>query len=100
MSHERNEEMQMHLDAWKNSGLTQTQYCQQNNIKPHIFTYYKSKLGSGQSKVTANALLPVQVVAEKSKDCYIRINLPDNLSIDIIPGFDPRTLQHVLSLLK
>jgi len=100
MPHERNEEMQVHLEAWKSSGLTQVEYCQQNNIKSHIFTYYKSKLGYVQAKVTSNALMPVQIVSEQSHCSGIIINLPDNLSIDINPGFDPTTLQQVLTLLK
>ncbi|NOQ78421.1 MAG: hypothetical protein GQ546_03365 [Gammaproteobacteria bacterium] len=101
MPHERNEEMQAHLDAWKTSGLTQVEYCQQNNIKSHIFTYYKSKLGYGQAKVASNTLMPVQIVSEQSHRSGITISLPDNnLSIDINPGFDPQTLQQVLTLLK
>lgn len=100
MPHERNEEMQAHLEAWKSSGLTQIQYCQQNNIKSHIFTYYKSKLGYGQTKMISNTLMPVQIVSEQSHDSSITINLPDKLSIDINPGFDPHTLQQVLTLLK
>ncbi len=100
MPHERNKEMQAHLEAWKASGLTQVEYCQKNNIKSHIFTYYKSKLGYGPVKVTSNTLMPVQIVSEQSHRSSITINLPDNLSIDINPGFDPQTLQQVLSLLR
>ncbi len=100
MPHERNEEMQAHLDTWKSSGLTQVEYCQQHNIKPHIFTYYKSKLGYGSTKVTSNTLMPVQIVSEQSHRSGITINLPDNLSIDVNPGFDSHTLQQVLTLLK
>ena len=48
--------MQSHIEAWKSSGLTQVQYCQKNNIKSHIFTYYKSKLGYGPAKMTSNTL--------------------------------------------
>ena len=100
MPHERNKEMQAHLEAWKSSGLTQVEYCQQNNIKSHIFTYYKSKLGYVQAKVTSNTLMPIQIVSEQSHRNGIIINLPDNLSIDINPGFDPATLQQILTLLK
>lgn len=93
MSHERNNEMQAQLEAWKSSGLTKVQYCQKNNIKSHVFTYYKSKLGYGPTKVTSNTLMPVQIVSEQSHRTGITINLPDNLSIDINPEFDPHTLQ-------
>ena len=100
MPHERNAEMREHLEAWKVSRLTQTEYCQQNNLKTHIFTYYKSKLGYGQAKADQNSLLPVQIVTEQSDHSGIMIKLPDNLSIQIAPGFDPHTLQQVLNLLR
>ncbi len=43
MPHERDEEMRTHLQAWQSSGLTQKQYCQQHNLKTHMFSYYKAK---------------------------------------------------------
>ncbi len=42
MPHERNEEMRDYIEAWKVSRLSQTDYCQHNNIKPHIFVVVKN----------------------------------------------------------
>ena len=100
MAHERNEEMREHLEAWKASGLTQSEYCQQNNIKTHIFTYYKSKLGYGQPKTRQNTIVPVQIVSEQNHSSGISIQLAEDLTILIAPGFEPQTLQQLINLLR
>ncbi len=33
-----------HIDTWYKSGLTQVQYCLENQLNKHTFTYWKSKL--------------------------------------------------------
>lgn len=37
---------QTHIQAWKKSGLSQTEYCRQNNISLSSFTNWKSKISS------------------------------------------------------
>ena len=32
------------IEAWQGSELQQTEYCRQNNLKYHRFTYWKKKL--------------------------------------------------------
>ena len=40
---ERRQFWQSHLDAWALTGLSQAEYCRQNNLKTHRFTYWKRK---------------------------------------------------------
>ena len=54
MPHERDEEMRTHLQAWQSSSLTQKQYCQQHNLKTHMF-----------SSVSSTTLKPICSVTTK-----------------------------------
>ena len=40
-----------HIKQWNKSGLTQAGYCEQENIKPHQFFYWKGKV-SGKNVAT------------------------------------------------
>ncbi len=33
-----------HIDKWAETGLSQREYCRQNNLRPNRFTYWKVKL--------------------------------------------------------
>jgi hypothetical protein len=33
--------MQGHIAQWQASSLSQTEFCKEHGIKPHIFSYYK-----------------------------------------------------------
>ena len=74
MPHERDEEMRTHLQAWQSSGLTQKQYCQQHNLKTHMFSYYKAKFL--RQSDDSESLIPVQVVQDKTVSGLI-LNLPN-----------------------
>ncbi|HPB80639.1 MAG TPA: hypothetical protein PK200_01245 [Spirochaetota bacterium] len=37
---------QTHIQTWKDSGLSQTEYCRQNNISLSSFTNWKAKISS------------------------------------------------------
>ncbi len=97
MPHERDEEMRTHLHAWQSSGLTRKQYCQQHNLKTHMFSYYKAKFL--RQSDDSESLIPVQVVQDKTVSGLI-LNLPNGLSLEIQPGFEQPTFMQVLSLLK
>lgn len=43
-NHKRRKFRQFHLDAWAVAGLSQAEYCRQNNLRPNRFTYWKQKL--------------------------------------------------------
>jgi len=34
---------QQHITQWKNSNLSQSEYCKQHNLKSHSFSYHKCK---------------------------------------------------------
>ncbi len=56
-----------HLDAWQESGLTQVEYCLQNQLNKHTFTYWKAKL---RKQSSLPPLLPVSVRPDSRQNPY------------------------------
>ena len=70
------------IDAWKQSGLSQKQYCLQNNIAYHIFHYwykrYRDKQAARGSDPTA--FIPL-IVNGASSTGYVELQFPDGKKI-------------------
>lgn len=62
------------IESWRQSGLNQKQYCEQNNIPYHVFHYWYKRYRDHQSK-TAQAFIPVTV--ESSYSGQIEIQYAD-----------------------
>ena len=89
------------IQQWKDSGLTQTEFCHLHNLKPHQLTYWKKRFQPAQA--------PISLVELKwesnfqtppcSNPSPLRLIVNEQLRIDVDRGFDPLTLQQlVLSL--
>jgi hypothetical protein len=89
------------IQHWKDSGLTQTEFCRLHNLKAHQLTYWKKRFHRTESPVS---LIELQWgSALQSGTCSsctpLRLILNEQYRIDIDRGFDPVTLQQlVLSL--
>jgi len=46
---------EVHIESWKQSGLSQRAYCQQNGLQAHRFSYWKLKLLRTQSECVDSA---------------------------------------------
>ena len=83
-----------HVKAWKQSGLSQAEYCRQNELPLHRFYNWKAKFESQK-------LVPVEVQKEPSAQYIsikaekmrielpngIELQIPSNLSLEsLIPG--------------
>lgn len=50
--HQKNEHLwQQPIDDWRQSGLSQTQWCEQNHIAPHQLYYWRRKLAPSSKLV-------------------------------------------------
>jgi len=89
------------IEQWKDSGLTQIEFCRLHNLKPHQLTYWKKRFQPADT--------PVSLVELKWEPTFqsppcpnvspLRLIVNDRFRIDIDRGFDPATLQQlVLSL--
>lgn len=85
-----------HIDQWATSGLTQTEYCRQNEISRDRFTYWKTKFKKQNSSVEF-VRLPVPIRVDP---VGLKLNIGQGLQIEIPDGFKKETLEQVLSVLK
>ncbi len=96
----KNEELAIfwksHIDQWATSGLTQTEYCRQNEISRNRFTYWKIKFKK-QNQPVEFVQLPIPV---HCNSVGLKLNIGQGLQIEIPDGFKKETLEQVLLALK
>ena len=92
------EQWQQRLQSWRESGLNQKQWCEQNNIRQPQFWYWKKKLEempaalSHKSKNTP-AFVPVALAStptpREAEPTSLAITLPNGL---MVSGIDQSNL--------
>lgn len=96
---EKNEELrkfwQSHIDQWSKTDLSQIEYCRQNDLIPHRFTYWKTKFSRQHLPVEF-----VQVPDPAPVFPGLKLNIGPGLLIEIPDGFSKNTLDQVLKTLK
>ena len=97
---EKNDELagfwRAHIEQWSLSGLTQTEYCRQNEISKDRFTYWKIKFKKqDQPKEIIQIPLPVHLGSPG-----LRLNIGRSLQIEIPDDFNRGALEQVLLTLK
>jgi hypothetical protein len=70
------------IDAWQQSGLSQKQYCLQNNIAYHIFHYWYKRYRDKQIAQGSNSagFIPL-TVNRVSSTGYVEVQFPDGKKI-------------------
>ena len=90
---------EMILKDWQQSGKTQKLYCQEHDIKLHIFSYYHNKYSSTID--TTNRLAPIRLAASAdslSNNRY-QLKLSSGAVLSIPDDYAPNTLKPLLVLL-
>jgi len=104
--HQKDAVMKSHLSRWESSGLTQIAYCNQHDIKPHIFSYYKSKLSQAGrvSKRLSVGLLPIEILSSNAplteQSDLIKISHSNGFSIEVKLCSTLSSLKPLLDLVK
>lgn len=88
-----------HIECWRQSQLSQKEYCRQNDIIPHRFTYWKKRLTGNQSNPT---FVPVPLISNLPVCSVSKIDLitPGGYKIQAGPGFDSATLKQLIHTLQ
>ena len=94
---------QAHLDAWRRSGLSRKEYCQQHGLSYHALSYQHRKNPSG-SIVDAGPVI-VQIPSGLTTPAgkgqgQIRLNIGDRFVVEISSQFDQATLHRLLTVLE
>jgi hypothetical protein len=94
----------VHITGWQTSRLSQTEYCRRHELKFHQFVYWRRKFAPKPNPPLSLVQVPVATVARAS--CYfsqpatLRVSLAPDVCIEVCPGFDPATLQQVVTALR
>ena len=90
------------IQQWKDSGLTQIEFCHLHNLKTHQLTYWKKRFNRTQAPVSLIELQLGSAVQSHtcSQGCPLRLILDEQYRIDIDRGFDPVTLQQLILTLR
>jgi hypothetical protein len=90
------------VEAWRVSGLTQSEYCRRGGVNWYGFRYWKGKVdfevGSPTPKETK--LVAVKVPRAGGGRGEIRIRVGGRYVVEVAEGFEGSTLRQVLDLLE
>ncbi len=94
---------QVHIRAWERSGLSQNEYCQQNQLKSSQLCYWKKKLRNNNSSPVNFVPVPIQSndiqLNPPGKDSGLTLYLRGDIRISLNNDFSPTTLSKVVAAL-
>ena len=88
-----------HLSQWEASGLSQSEYCRQNDLKLHCFLYWRKRQRATVESTVSLVELPRQ---EGTVFCFgsaLSLVINNRYRIEIHKGFDPALLDGVIRVL-
>ena len=111
----RREFWQAHVDAWRESGLTQRAYCREHELPEEQLSHWKHRLRKAQRRArTRSRLVPIRVLQEstprtanldehtsQARHCGgdLTLVLGNGLRLEIGDDFNSATLCRVLEVL-
>tara|TARA_R110001583_G_scaffold92911_2_gene235628 strand:+ start:194 stop:493 length:300 start_codon:yes stop_codon:yes gene_type:complete len=81
------EQWQQHLNLWRESGLSQTAFCQQHNIAAHNFQYWRKRLSpkTDSANTKNKALIPIMVTSSAPARLRLGAEVIIELSTEALP---------------
>lgn len=93
-------EKELHMQLWRESGLSKVEYATQSGLKPYSFyTWFKQTKSDPQS-ATEFVEIPKKKNPSKEKITTIKISLTNGYEITVDPGLDRDNLCAILDLLE
>ena len=87
-----------HIQAWQQSGLTQVEYCRQNNLKNHQLCYWRKRFSDPPD--TDVTFVPVRFSSSKISRYGISVVTPNGYRIEFDNGFDFSKLRHLITAIR
>ena len=93
------EDMLRMIGSWKQSGLSQKAYCEQNNIRYYVFHYWYKRFRDQQGAVEDATFVPLNVKPSTFpvSNSAIEILLPDGKRILFHQPVSPDYLKALIS---
>jgi hypothetical protein len=101
------------LNEFRRSGLTQAEFCRRRQIslhsfRKHLYSPRPSRPASSDDRPSADAdhpfvpvtILPDPAPASAAPPSHLELILPTGHRIAVPPGFDPRTLRHLIAVVE
>jgi hypothetical protein len=83
-----------HVQAWQQSGLTQAEYCRQNNLKNHRWWYWRKRISHpSETNVT---FVPLRFSSSKLSRAGISVVTPNGYRIECDNGVDVSKLRQLI----
>jgi hypothetical protein len=83
-----------HVQAWQQSGLTQAEYCRQNNLKNHRWWYWRKRLSHPPE--TDVTFVPLRLSSSNISRTGISVVTPNGYRIEWDNGFDFSKLRQLI----
>ena len=96
---EKHKYWKQHLNLWQGSGLSQAEYCRQNNLNKNQWGYWKKRYVQTES-TTEFISLPMSQNFVLSGHSPVKLIINDQYRIELDRGFDPTTLKLVLATIQ
>ena len=87
-----------HIQAWQQSGLTQVEYCRQNNLKNHRWWYWRKRISNPCD--TDVTFVPLRFSSNKISQAGIRVVTPNGYRIEFDSGFDFSKLRQLIAAVR
>ena len=90
------------IKEWKSSGLTQVEFCRQEDLSTCQFTYWKCKLDKKEAAVKFVSLSgkALQPQLPCNSQAHIKLIFDSKYQIEIEDGFSPLTLSNLIRTLE
>jgi len=90
-----------HIDGWQESGLSQSEYCRQHDLKEHLFFYWKKRIVKpAETKFVFLDLGSISETGFAKPGCPLGLVVSNGLKIEIGAGFDPQLLRQLIITLR
>ena len=90
---------QAHVKAWKDSNLSQAEYCRRQGLKNHRLCYWVNKKSAKPDHPLALVEIPIQKMRVRS-DAALKLTIDNHYQIEIADHFSPATLEQILLTLR
>jgi hypothetical protein len=90
---------QAHVKAWKDSNLSQAEYCRRQELKTHRLCYWVNKKPAKPDHPLALVEIPTQKMPIRN-DAALKLTIDNYYQIEIADHFSPVTLEQILQTLR
>ena len=90
---------QAHVKSWKDSNLSQAEYCRRQGLKTHRLCYWVNKKSAKPAHPLALVEIPMQKIPVRS-DAALKLTIDNHYQIEIADHFSSATLEQILHVLR